>query len=77
MVETKYIFVTGGVVPSLEKGIISSSLAHLLLSCGYRVTIQKLDTQLNIDSGTLSPYEYGECYVTADGHEVDFKLGHY
>lgn len=75
--ETKYIFVTGGVVPSLEKGIISSSLAHLLLSCGYRVTIQKLDTQLNIDSGTLSPYEYGECYVTADGHEVDLKLGHY
>ena len=76
-VETKYIFVTGGVVSSLGKGIISSSLARLLLSRGYRVTIQKFDPYINIDPGTLNPYEHGECYVTADGHEADLDLGHY
>lgn len=75
--ETKYIFVTGGVVSSLGKGIISSSLARLLLSRGYRVTIQKFDPYINIDPGTLNPYEHGECYVTADGHETDLDLGHY
>lgn len=76
-VDTKYIFVTGGVVSSLGKGIISSSLARLLLSRGYRVTIQKFDPYINIDPGTLNPYEHGECYVTADGHEADLDLGHY
>lgn len=75
--ETKYIFVTGGVVSSLGKGIISSSLAMLLLSRGYRVTIQKFDPYINIDPGTLNPYEHGECYVTVDGHEADLDLGHY
>ena len=75
--ETKYIFVTGGVVSSLGKGIISSSLARLLLSRGYRVTIQKFDPYINIDPGTLNPYEDGECYVTVDGHEADLDLGHY
>ena len=74
---TKYIFVTGGVVSSLGKGIISSSLARLLLSRGYRVTIQKFDPYINIDPGTLNPYEHGECYVTVDGHEADLDLGHY
>ena len=74
---TKYIFVTGGVVSSLGKGIISSSLARLLLSRGYRVTIQKFDPYINIDPGTLNPYEHGECYVTSDGHEADLDLGHY
>ncbi|MDE7180744.1 MAG: CTP synthase [Muribaculaceae bacterium] len=74
---TKYIFVTGGVVSSLGKGIISSSLARLLLSRGYRVTIQKFDPYINIDPGTLNPYEHGECYVTDDGHEADLDLGHY
>ena len=76
-VETKYIFVTGGVVSSLGKGIIASSLARLLLSRGYRVTIQKFDPYINIDPGTLNPYEHGECYVTVDGHEADLDLGHY
>ena len=76
-VETKYIFVTGGVVSSLGKGIISSSLARLLLSRGYSVTIQKFDPYINIDPGTLNPYEHGECYVTDDGHEADLDLGHY
>lgn len=76
-VNTKYIFVTGGVVSSLGKGIISSSLARLLLSRGYRVTIQKFDPYINIDPGTLNPYEHGECYVTDDGHEADLDLGHY
>ena len=76
-VETKYIFVTGGVVSSLGKGIISSSLARLLLSRGYRVTIQKFDPYINVDPGTLNPYEHGECYVTVDGHEADLDLGHY
>lgn len=75
--DTKYIFVTGGVVSSLGKGILSSSLARLLLSRGYRVTIQKFDPYINIDPGTLNPYEHGECYVTADGHEADLDLGHY
>lgn len=75
--ETKYIFVTGGVVSSLGKGIISSSLACLLRARGYRVTIQKFDPYINIDPGTLNPYEHGECYVTVDGHEADLDLGHY
>ena len=66
--ETKYIFVTGGVTSSLGKGIISASLARLLLARGYRVTIQKFDPYINIDPGTLNPYEHGECYVTVDGH---------
>lgn len=76
-VDTKYIFVTGGVVSSLGKGIISSSLARLLQSRGYKVTIQKFDPYINIDPGTLNPYEHGECYVTVDGHEADLDLGHY
>lgn len=75
--ESKYIFVTGGVVSSLGKGIISSSLACLLKARGFRVTIQKFDPYINIDPGTLNPYEHGECYVTADGHEADLDLGHY
>ncbi|MCH5215087.1 MAG: CTP synthase [Muribaculaceae bacterium] len=74
---TKYIFVTGGVVSSLGKGIIASSLARLLLSRGYRVTIQKFDPYINVDPGTLNPYEHGECYVTVDGKETDLDLGHY
>lgn len=74
---TKYIFVTGGVVSSLGKGIISSSLACLLKACGFRVTIQKFDPYINVDPGTLNPYEHGECYVTDDGHEADLDLGHY
>jgi len=76
-VETRYIFVTGGVVSSLGKGIISSSIARLLLSRGFNVTIQKFDPYINIDPGTLNPYEHGECYVTVDGHEADLDLGHY
>lgn len=75
--ETKYIFVTGGVVSSLGKGIVSSSLACLLKARGFRVTIQKFDPYINIDPGTLNPYEHGECYVTVDGHEADLDLGHY
>lgn len=75
--ETKYIFVTGGVVSSLGKGIISASLANLLKARGFRVTIQKFDPYINIDPGTLNPYEHGECYVTVDGHEADLDLGHY
>ena len=75
--ETRYIFVTGGVVSSLGKGIISSSLACLLKARGLRVTIQKFDPYINIDPGTLNPYEHGECYVTVDGHEADLDLGHY
>lgn len=77
MTDTKYIFVTGGVASSLGKGIISASLAKLLQSRGYSVTIQKLDPYLNIDPGTLNPYEHGECYVTDDGAETDLDLGHY
>lgn len=77
MANTKYIFVTGGVISSLGKGIIASSLGKLLQARGYKVTIQKLDPYINIDSGTLNPYEHGECYVTEDGHEADLDLGHY
>ena len=73
----KYIFVTGGVSSSLGKGIIAASLAKLLQAQGYRVTIQKLDPYINIDPGTLNPYEHGECYVTDDGAETDLDLGHY
>jgi CTP synthase len=75
--QPKYIFVTGGVTSSLGKGIISASLAKLLQARGYRVTIQKLDPYINIDPGTLNPYEHGECYVTDDGAETDLDLGHY
>lgn len=74
---TKYIFVTGGVASSLGKGIISASLAKLLQARGHSVTIQKLDPYLNVDPGTLNPYEHGECYVTEDGAETDLDLGHY
>ena len=74
---TKYIFVTGGVSSSLGKGIIAASLAKLLQSQGYRITIQKFDPYINIDPGTLNPYEHGECYVTEDGAETDLDLGHY
>jgi CTP synthase len=74
---TRYIFVTGGVASSLGKGIISASLAKLLQARGYSVTIQKLDPYINIDPGTLNPYEHGECYVTDDGAETDLDLGHY
>jgi CTP synthase len=74
---TKYIFVTGGVTSSLGKGIISASLAKLLQARGYTVTIQKLDPYINVDPGTLNPYEHGECYVTEDGAETDLDLGHY
>jgi CTP synthase len=74
---TKYIFVTGGVTSSLGKGIISASLAKLLQARGFSVTIQKLDPYINIDPGTLNPYEHGECYVTDDGAETDLDLGHY
>ncbi|MDR2859698.1 MAG: CTP synthase [Mediterranea sp.] len=77
MKKTKYIFVTGGVASSLGKGIISSSIGKLLQARGYHVTIQKFDPYINIDPGTLNPYEHGECYVTADGHEADLDLGHY
>lgn len=77
MGQTKYIFVTGGVTSSLGKGIIAASLAKLLQARGYRVTIQKLDPYINIDPGTLNPYEHGECYVTEDGAETDLDLGHY
>jgi len=77
MSTTKYIFVTGGVTSSLGKGIIAASLAKLLQARGFRVTIQKLDPYLNIDPGTLNPYEHGECYVTDDGAETDLDLGHY
>ena len=75
--ETKYIFVTGGVVSSLGKGIISASIGKLLQARGYKVTIQKFDPYINIDPGTLNPYEHGECYVTEDGFETDLDLGHY
>ncbi|WP_272023387.1 CTP synthase [Olleya namhaensis] len=75
--ETKYIFVTGGVTSSLGKGIIAASLAKLLQAQGYRTTIQKLDPYINVDPGTLNPYEHGECYVTDDGAETDLDLGHY
>jgi len=75
--DTKYIFVTGGVVSSLGKGIIAASIGKLLQSRGFKVTNQKIDPYINIDPGTLNPYEHGECYVTVDGHEADLDLGHY
>ncbi|MFM8371876.1 MAG: CTP synthase, partial [Bacteroidota bacterium] len=74
---TKYIFVTGGVTSSLGKGILCASLAKLLQARGFSVTIQKFDPYLNVDPGTLNPYEHGECYVTDDGAETDLDLGHY
>ena len=74
---TRYIFITGGVASSLGKGIISASLGKLLQARGYKITIQKFDPYINIDPGTLNPYEHGECYVTADGMETDLDLGHY
>ncbi|WP_181305392.1 CTP synthase [Rufibacter sp. XAAS-G3-1] len=77
MASAKYIFVTGGVTSSLGKGIISASLAKLLQARGFSVTIQKFDPYINIDPGTLNPYEHGECYVTEDGAETDLDLGHY
>ena len=77
MNRTKYIFVTGGVTSSLGKGIIAASLAKLLQARGYRATIQKFDPYINVDPGTLNPYEHGECYVTEDGAETDLDLGHY
>ena len=77
MANTKYIFVTGGVTSSLGKGILASSLAKLIQAGGYSVTIQKLDPYLNVDPGTLNPYEHGECFVTDDGAETDLDLGHY
>jgi CTP synthase len=77
MAQTKYIFVTGGVSSSLGKGIIAASLAKLLQARGYRTTIQKLDPYINVDPGTLNPYEHGECFVTEDGAETDLDLGHY
>ena len=77
MMETKYIFITGGVASSLGKGIISASLGKLLQARGFKITIQKFDPYINIDPGTLNPYEHGECYVTADGQETDLDLGHY
>lgn len=77
MRKTNYIFVTGGVSSSLGKGIIAASLGKLLQARGFTVTNQKLDPYINIDPGTLNPYEHGECYVTVDGHEADLDLGHY
>ena len=77
MAQSKYIFVTGGVTSSLGKGIIAASLAKLLQAQGYKTSIQKLDPYINIDPGTLNPYEHGECYVTNDGAETDLDLGHY
>ena len=77
MNKPKYIFVTGGVTSSLGKGIISASLARLLQAQGLSVSIQKLDPYINVDPGTLNPYEHGECYVTDDGAETDLDLGHY
>ena len=77
MASAKYIFVTGGVTSSLGKGIVAASLGNLLKARGYRVTIQKFDPYINIDPGTLNPYEHGECYVTDDGAETDLDLGHY
>ena len=77
MEKTKYIFVTGGVTSSLGKGIIAASLGKLLQARGFKVTNQKLDPYINVNSGTLNPYEHGECFVTVDGHEADLDLGHY
>ena len=77
MRRSKFIFVTGGVTSSLGKGIVASSLGNLFQSRGYNTTILKLDPYLNVDPGTLNPYEHGECYVTEDGAETDLDLGHY
>jgi CTP synthase len=77
MKKAKYIFVTGGVTSSLGKGIVAASLAKLLQARGFRTTIQKFDPYINVDPGTLNPYEHGECYVTEDGAETDLDLGHY
>ena len=77
MSKTKYIFVTGGVTSSLGKGIIAASLAKLLQAQDFKVTIQKFDPYINVDPGTLNPYEHGECFVTDDGAETDLDLGHY
>ena len=77
MSKTKYIFVTGGVTSSLGKGIIAASLAKLLQAQNVKVTIQKFDPYINVDPGTLNPYEHGECFVTNDGAETDLDLGHY
>ena len=77
MSNTKYVFVTGGVSSSLGKGIVAASLAKLLQAQNLSVTIQKFDPYLNVDPGTLNPYEHGECYVTDDGAETDLDLGHY
>jgi CTP synthase len=77
MSQTKYVFVTGGVASSLGKGILAASLGKVLIERGYRVTIQKLDPYINVDPGTLNPYEHGECFVTDDGAETDLDLGHY
>jgi len=77
MAAVKYIFITGGVTSSLGKGIIAASLGKLLQARGYRVTIQKLDPYINVDAGTMNPYEHGECFVTEDGAETDLDLGHY
>ena len=73
----KHIFVTGGVVSSLGKGITAASLGHLLKARGYQVTMQKMDPYLNVDPGTMSPFQHGEVFVTEDGHEGDLDLGHY
>ena len=75
--KTKFIFVTGGVVSSLGKGIVASSLGRLLKERGYKVTIQKFDPYINVDPGTMSPYQHGEVFVTEDGAETDLDLGHY
>mgnify|MGYP005737698597 FL=1 len=77
MSQSKYVFVTGGVTSSLGKGIISASLAKLIQSRGLKTTIQKFDPYINVDPGTLNPYEHGECFVTEDGAETDLDLGHY
>lgn len=77
MMDTRFIFVTGGVVSSIGKGIAAASLGNLLKSCGYKVTIQKLDPYVNVDAGTMNPYQHGEVYVTDDGAETDLDLGHY
>ncbi|MDF2532037.1 MAG: synthase, partial [Clostridia bacterium] len=77
MSSTKYIFVTGGVVSSLGKGITAASLGRLLKSRGLKVSLQKMDPYLNIDPGTMSPYQHGEVFVTDDGGETDLDLGHY
>ena len=74
---TKHVFVTGGVVSSLGKGITAASLGRLLKSRGYKVTMQKADPYLNVDPGTMSPFQHGEVYVTEDGYESDLDLGHY